>query len=180
MARSFLGLADVLSPGRDIGDTAEAGCPAAVAGGADRAAKPARSAVRRSGSSSRVPKMAVLGPILLAGAISASPAGGVPVVPNESLVVGEVVELRAIDSSSLNIRPPQILFRMRIRVLSVREVPSKPNLVTTRKGEILEVYSKDRLSSDLIGKVIRGRVTFRGDERGGLHWIFSLKEASSD
>ena len=115
----------------------------------------------------------------LAGAIGALPAYSVPVIPNESLVVGEVLELTAVQSSTLNIKPAQILFRVKLRLLSVEDVQNKANFLEAKKGQILEVYSKEKISPELLGKVIRGHISFRGDDRGGLYWIFKVSKGEA-
>ena len=120
--------------------------------------------------------MGVLSLLVVASALGAFQVSAGPVIPNESLVRGEVVELEALHSSTLNINPPQMLFRMKLRLLSVQDVPSKPNLLTAKSGDTIEVYSRQTLLPGLVGKVIKGSVTFRGDERGGRYWISRIAE----
>ena len=122
---------------------------------------------------------AILILVFLIEMVSFSPVKGVPVIPNEGIVAAEVVDLTTIDATTVNINPPQVLFRMKLRLLSVQESPPLANFLHAKKGEIIEVYSKDSLSSGLVGKVIKARITFRGDERGGLYWIQKITEQKS-
>ena len=112
----------------------------------------------------------------VACAISAAAATQAPAVPNETLLVGEVLEVTAVDSSALNIEPPQALFRLRLRLVSARRVPPKASFLKAGPGEVVEVYSKQVVSPRLVGKLIIGRVTFRGDELGGRHWVLEMTE----
>lgn len=117
--------------------------------------------------------------LLLVSVVSFASIYGAPVIPNESLVTAEVFDVRAVDSSALNVNPPQMLYRMNLRLLSVQDAPPKANFLKKKIGEIVEVYSKEVLPSDLVGKVIKGRITFRGDERSGLYWILEILEKGS-
>jgi hypothetical protein len=108
-----------------------------------------------------------------------SHAGGAPVIANESIVIGELLELSLIDSSALNIRPAQVLARMRLRVACVQDVPPKLNLLSGKTGEVMEVYSKDAVPTELVAKLIRVKIVFRGDERNGSYWTSGLTEPGS-
>ena len=111
-----------------------------------------------------------------------SPSGPVtqasPMAPNEGLVTGEIVSLEAVQSSTLRIMPPQILTLIRLRVLSIQG-RGTINPLRGWEGSIIEVYSKAPLGSGLVGKKVKGVVTYRGDERGGLYWIYDLQEMPS-
>jgi hypothetical protein len=109
----------------------------------------------------------------------ASPVAGAPAIPNEGLVIGEILELSLIDSSALGIRPAQMLARIRVRLISVQDVPSKSNFLTGKTGEVLEVYARDTVPAELVGRRIKGKIVFRGDERGGSYWISELAAAGS-
>ncbi len=114
----------------------------------------------------------------LLGLPMAHSAPGAPAVPNEAVVTGEALAVAAVDSSTVSISPPQQLVRLTLRLLAVREVPRKANLLTAGPGDTLEVYSREAVSARLVGKVVTGRVTFRGDERGGRYWISDVSEAA--
>lgn len=122
---------------------------------------------------------AILILVFLIEMVNVSLVQSVPVIPNESIVAAEVVDLTTIDATTVNINPPQVLFRMKLRLLSVQESPPLANFLHAKKGEIIEVYSKESLSSGLVGKVMKARITFRGDERGGLYWIQEITERKS-
>ena len=122
---------------------------------------------------------AILILVFLIEMVNVSLVQGVPVIPNESIVAAEVVDLTTIDAATLNINPPQVLFRMKLRLLFVQEAPPLANFLHAKKGEIIEVYSKESLSSGLVGKVMKARITFRGDERSGLYWIQEITERES-
>jgi len=114
--------------------------------------------------------------LFLVGVVSFATIYGAPVIPNEGLVTAEVLEVGTVQSSVLNVNPPQVLYRMKLILLSVQDVPPRANFLKDKSGEIVEVYSKEVLPSDLVGKVIKGRITFRGDERSGLYWILEVIE----
>jgi hypothetical protein len=59
--------------------------------------------------------------LFLVEMVSFSPVHGAPVIPNESLAAAEVLELTTIHSSTFNINPPQMLSRMKLRLLSVQD-----------------------------------------------------------
>jgi hypothetical protein len=102
-------------------------------------------------------------------------AQAAPAAPADSVVRAEVLAIDRIHSSTLGIAPPQVLTRLRLRILSAREAPMSSGFWRGREGEELEVYAKEGLASDLAGKVITGVIVHRADERGGLNWIYDLK-----
>ena len=103
-----------------------------------------------------------------------------PVAPNESRITGEVLELDPVDSSVFHMQPPQVFMRIRLRLLSIRSVGTMPSPLQGREGQTLEVLSREFVESKLVGKVISGTVVFRGDERGGMYWIFDVQSAAQD
>lgn len=103
-----------------------------------------------------------------------------PQAPNESRVTGEILVLEPVHSSALQMAPPQVFTRMRLKLLSIQNVGAMPNPLHGREGEILEVLSRESLKSELVGKVISGTIVFRGDERGGMYWIFDVQSAARD
>jgi hypothetical protein len=103
-----------------------------------------------------------------------------PAAPNESRVTGEILEVERLHSSVLHIEPPQVLTRMRLRLLSVQSVGGMPNPLYGREGETLQVLSRERVESNLVGKVISGTIVYRGDERGGAYWLFDVQSTARD
>jgi hypothetical protein len=99
-----------------------------------------------------------------------------PVAPNETLLGGELLEVTAFDSFSEGIAPAQVLFRLKLRLTSVERVPAKASFVTAVPGDVVEIVAKQEVSRQLVGNVVRARVTFRGDDRGGRLWLLALSE----
>lgn len=99
-----------------------------------------------------------------------------PVAPNETLLGGLLLEVTAFDSSSEGITPPMILFRLKLRLASVERVPAKASFVTAGAGDVIEIFAKQEVSAQLVGKAVSARVTFRGDGRGGRLWLLTLTE----
>jgi hypothetical protein len=105
--------------------------------------------------------------------------GGAPVIANESVVTGEVVDLSVIDSSLVNVRPTRMLTRIRLRIVCVQGVPPKANFLDGKAGEVIEMYSRDVIPAPLVGTTVNWRIVFRGDERGGSYWISGPAERGS-
>jgi hypothetical protein len=117
--------------------------------------------------------------ITVAGLITprAAQVQAVPAVPNESLVLAEVIEASVLDSLTLNIRPRQVLYRLRLRVLTVEAVEGMENFLYGTEGTTIEVYLKEMgCATALVGKAIKARIMFRGDEGGGRYWIIGSVE----
>jgi hypothetical protein len=95
----------------------------------------------------------------------------VPVVPNESLVVGEVLEKSLVDSSALGIEPQQTLLHLKLRIITVEGVEGKENFLQGQEGKTIEVYAKELDSPVVATNSIEARITFRGDERMGRYWL---------
>ncbi|NOZ68217.1 MAG: hypothetical protein GXP46_03000 [Deferribacteres bacterium] len=99
-----------------------------------------------------------------------------PVVPNESVIEGVVSEYAILSSRIVNIQPPQVLYRLTIRIESSEGAArNMPDFAGGMQGRDIRFYSKERLSPDLFGKRVRARVKYKGDERGGLFWISSVE-----
>jgi hypothetical protein len=95
----------------------------------------------------------------------------VPEIPNESLLVGEILDVAEIDSRELDIRPQQILCRFMVQIRSVQDVPGMANLLRGAEGKIVEAYRMEMPCSEPAGKAVKARLTFHGDERNGRFWI---------
>jgi hypothetical protein len=88
----------------------------------------------------------------------------VPTAPNESWVSGRV----------LDIRPDPTSFRgegadWKLEVAAVEDVPGMRNLARGRAGSVIDLFVPS-LPPGLevaTGDVVRARVSFQGDERGG-------------
>jgi len=113
--------------------------------------------------------------VSLMGTAAAASGAGAPAAPNASLVTAEVLQLEMVDSTTLKISPPQSLTRLRLRILSIRDVGEELNVLRGQEGRVLEVISKGALDSTLLGRAISGIVTYRADERGGLYWIRDVR-----
>ena len=103
------------------------------------------------------------------------PHRAVPVIPNESIVTGEVLGYSILSSSILDIRPVMPIYRLKVLVKTSEEVKGMRNFTSDKVGKLLSVYSKEKLSAELFNKVIKSHVTYRGDERGGKFWIREIE-----
>ncbi len=101
-----------------------------------------------------------------------------PVIPNETIVEGTVVEYAILSSSLEGIHPPITLHRVTILIESTRAVEGKADFLSGREGEYVPFYTKEGLSPTIFGKRIRARARFRGDERGGRFWIYNTEETN--
>lgn len=88
----------------------------------------------------------------------------VPVAPNESWVTGRV----------LTVQPDPSSFRgeganWRVDVTAVEDIAGRRNFARGRAGTVIDLFVPS-LPPGLdiaVGDVVRGRVTFQGDERSG-------------
>jgi hypothetical protein len=108
-------------------------------------------------------------------AMAADKSCAVPVIPNESMAIGVVKEYAMVSSSLINIQPEQTLYRITMHLESSLGLDNGPNFLKDKEGKDVQLYSKDRISPELFGKRLRAKVTYRGDERGGLFWIRSFE-----
>ena len=97
----------------------------------------------------------------------------VPVVPNESVVKGTVMECYSISSTALNIKPEQTLYRVLVLVEDVKNIKGS-NFLEGKQGQSILFYTKEKLPLQLIGKKVEAIVKYTGDERGGLFWIMDI------
>jgi hypothetical protein len=108
--------------------------------------------------------------------VSLKQVQAVPAAPNQSLVHAEVIEATAIDSSTLGISPQRTLFRVKLRLIKVKPVEGLRNFLQGAEDKTIEVYATDALPVELVGKAIKSRIGFRGDERSGRYWIVGAVE----
>ena len=96
-------------------------------------------------------------------------AQGVPAAPNESWVVGEVVETATVDSLTLNIQPQQNLFpEYKLRIVTVEAIPGADNGLRGYEGKTIEALARDALGSgDVKGKIVKARVAFEATNAAG-------------
>jgi hypothetical protein len=99
----------------------------------------------------------------------------VPAAPNESIVIGIVKECTIISSRLINIQPDQALYRLTIHVESSESLHGGPNFVKSEEGRDVQLYSKGKIPFELLHKRLKMKVTYSGDERGGLLWISSYE-----
>lgn len=112
--------------------------------------------------------------------LTTKPVEAVPVAPNESLVQGEIVEVGAVDSLTLDIRPQRTLFRVKLRLTKVEAVDTKSNFLQGAEGKTIEVYATDMAVAPPVGKAVKGRISFRGDELSGRYWIVGPLETGPE
>ena len=108
----------------------------------------------------------------------AEAAASAPSIENESRVTAEVLHVESVHSSQLNIAPPQFFTRVRLRLLTVGDTSGTPSFLTGRDGTILDAYTREQVNADLIGKKIECTLRYRGDERGGLYWLYEIRALS--
>jgi hypothetical protein len=98
-----------------------------------------------------------------------------PAVENENSVTAEVLAVEAVHSAELNILPPQVFLRVRLRLLTVDTPPGMSNFLVSPENASLDAYTREQITPDLVGTTIRCRLRYRGDERGGLYWMHDLR-----
>jgi len=118
----------------------------------------------------RMKLFAVLASIVVARIVSA-----VPVIPNVALIKGIVLECEAMSSTQLGMQPEQTIYRLTVQIESSEDVGQMPNLLKEKQGKEITFYTKKSLPSDILKKRIKARVSFRGDERGGLWWVHEIE-----
>jgi len=99
----------------------------------------------------------------------------VPVAPNDSIVTAKVLEYSILNSTLEGIKPEQVLYSLRILVISSQSVNEKANFTQLKINQIIKVYSKEMLSPILFDEIIEANVSFFGDEKGGKYWIRNIK-----
>jgi hypothetical protein len=99
----------------------------------------------------------------------------VPVIPNESVISGTVLEYCLTSSSLLNIKPDQVIYRLVISIEEVKEAKGYPNFLADKQGQSISFHSKEKLSPELIQQKVKALVEYTGDERGGLYWIKNIE-----
>ena len=100
----------------------------------------------------------------------------VPAIPNESLITGVVKEYAIVSSRLVNVQPEQTLFRITMHIESSQASAGGPDFLKYQEGKDVQLYSKEKMSSELIGRRLKVKVTYQGDERGGLFWIKSFEK----
>jgi len=103
------------------------------------------------------------------------PPRSVPVIPNESIITGEVLSYGILSSSLLEIKPAMSLYKLEILVKTFEDIQGKRNFTRDKVGKLISIYSKEKLSAELFGKIIKSRVSYSGDERGGMFWIGEIE-----
>ena len=125
----------------------------------------------------RIPALRVLNCRFLAWVMAcffilAGRAQAVPQAPNESWIVGEVVDIERLDSLTLNIQPQQNLFRYKLLIVTIEAIPGAENGLRGDAGKTIEALSRDGLGTGAVkGKLVRVRIAYQGDERSGRYWI---------
>jgi hypothetical protein len=112
---------------------------------------------------------------ILAFIVLVSTANAVPVMPNASLIKGIILGCEAISSTLLGMQPEQTIYRLTIQIESSEDVGELRNFLKGKEGKDMAFYTKKPLPSDIAEKRIKARVSFRGDERGGLWWIHAME-----
>jgi len=98
-----------------------------------------------------------------------------PVAPNDSIITARVLEYSILNSTLEGIKPEQILYSLRVLVISFQSVNGKANFTQLKVNQVIKVYSKEMLSPVLFGKIIEANVSFSGDEKGGKYWITNIE-----
>jgi hypothetical protein len=109
-------------------------------------------------------------------AASLSTAQAVPARPNKAILLGTVKEYSITSANLAGMRPEQVLYKLTIFVEASEEVKGLPNFIKNKEGRTVDVYSKEKLSSELFGQRIKAVVEYLGDERGGFFWIRHIEK----
>src|SRR5215203_4709621 len=83
--------------------------------------------------------------IFLIGSLQAGPQA-----PNESWIVGEVIDIEQFDSLTLNIQPRQNLFKCKLRILSIEAVPGAEDVLNGYEGKTIEALARDALGTGAV------------------------------
>lgn len=92
-----------------------------------------------------------------------------PIIPNASLVTARILKYSVWNSKLLKSQQPQAIYSLVLEVISSEAVDDLANLVMP--GDRLEAFSREVLTPDLFGKIIRATVRSHGDEWGQRFWI---------
>ncbi len=111
----------------------------------------------------------------LAFFIAVGTVNAASVMPNAALIQGTISESEEISSSLLGIQPEQTVYKVLIHVVCSKDVDNMQNFLKGKEGEDMVFYSKRPLPSDIAKKRVKARVSYRGDERGGLWWILEME-----
>lgn len=95
----------------------------------------------------------------------------VPAVPNESIIRGEVWQFSILNANILGVEPEQTLYMVRVKIRSSESIKGMANFTRDKVGQVIGIYSKDKISADVFGTVVKCRITYRGDEGGGNFWL---------
>lgn len=99
----------------------------------------------------------------------------VPVAPNESMVEGVVSEYAVLSSRIVDVKPAMTLYRITVKVGSTGKIGRGPDFLRDKIGQDVQFYSKEKMPADVFEKKVKIKVTFRGDERGGMFWIREIQ-----
>jgi len=97
-----------------------------------------------------------------------------PAAPDDSVITARVLEYTILNSTLAGIKPEQILYSLRVLLISCQSVKGKANFTQPKVNQVIKVYSKEMLSPVLFGKTIQANLFFSGDERGGKYWIRNI------
>ena len=123
----------------------------------------------------RIPYIFILFLTTLCLFLAADTGSAAPAISNESLIEGEVSGYAIILSDLVGIKPSQKLYILTIKIDSSRNIDNGPDFLLSKVGQNVRFLSKIVLSPGLFGKRIRGRASYKGDERGGTYWIHSIE-----
>jgi hypothetical protein len=94
-------------------------------------------------------------------------AGAVPVAPNAGIILAEVQRVEPSDK-------PGAVWLLEVRIISSEDVEGLPNFVKDKVDSVLQMYTKEDTAAFKKGNIITARVTYSGDERGGLFWATKI------
>lgn len=95
--------------------------------------------------------------------------------PDDSIITARVLEYTILNSTLEGIEPEQILYSLRVLVMSSQSVEGKANFSRSQVNQVIRVYSQEMLSPVLFGKTIELNLFLSGDERGGKYWIRNIR-----
>jgi len=102
------------------------------------------------------------------------PFESAPVLPNQTLITGIVLEYSIVHARTLGIEPDMPIYRLIIKIESTGAIAGMPDLLKDSEGKEEIFYSREHISPDVFDKRIRAIASYSGDERVGRWWMLDI------
>lgn len=116
-------------------------------------------------------KFFILFSMIFCFALITNKSFSVPVSENKTEIIGIVKGYSIISSGLINVEPEQKIYKLTVKITETKNLNNSNNYLSRFDNDVVELYSKNRLSSELYGTKIRILIKYSGDEKGGLFWI---------